>query len=153
MTQAQGALFVTTPTITARKTTSTGRAWLAGVLLTLGVLLAPTAVVAHWATVEITNNQQFVETLGPLAKDPVVQALIVDEVTGLIDDQVDISTATDSLLTGLGEALNLPQAAKDALGLVSGPVASGVTALIHNVVANVVASDAFQEAWTKTLTL
>ncbi|MBK5238275.1 MAG: hypothetical protein JJE28_04085 [Actinomycetales bacterium] len=144
---------MTTATTTARKTTNLGRAWLAGVLLTLGVLLAPTAVVGHWATVEITNTKQFVETLGPLAKNPAVQALIVDEVTGLINDQVDISTATDSLLTGLGDALNLPKAAKDALGLVSGPVASGVTALIHNVVANVVASDAFQEAWTKTLTL
>lgn len=144
---------MTIATTSIDKTTSIGRAWLAGVLLTLGVLLAPTAVVAHWATVEITNTQQFVETLGPLAKDPAVQALIVDEVTGLIDDQVDISTVTDSLLTGLGEALNLPKAAKEALGLVSGPVASGVTALIHNVVANVVASDAFQEAWTRTLTL
>lgn len=136
-----------------RQKRSTGRAWLAGVLVTLGVLLAPTAVVAHWATVEITNTQQFVNTLGPLAKNPAIQALIVDEVTTLIDDQVDISTATDSLLTGLGDALNLPKAAKDALGLVSGPVASGVTVLIHNVVANVVASDAFQAAWTKTLTL
>jgi len=149
----KGAPLVTATMTTARKTTSTGRAWLAGVLLTLGVLLAPTAVVAHWATVEITNTQQFVNTLGPLAKDPAVQALIVDEVTGLINDQVDISTATDSLLAGLGDALNLPKAAKDALGLVSGPIASGVTALIHNVVADVVASDAFQGAWTKTLTL
>ncbi len=138
---------------TSQKTTNLGRAWLAGVLITLGILLAPTAIVAHWATVEITNTQQFVETLAPLAKDPAVQELIVTEVTNLINDQVDIPTATDSLLTGLGDALNLPQAAKDALGLVSGPVASGVTALIHNVVAGVVASDAFQEAWTKTLTL
>jgi hypothetical protein len=153
----KGALLVTatltSPSTSTRKQRSIGRSWFAGVLLTLGVLLAPSAVIAHWATVEVTNTQQFVDTLGPLVKDPAVQALIVDEVTGLIDDQVDISNVTDSLLTGLGDALNLPDAAKEALGLVSGPVASGVTSLIRNVVANVVASDAFEEAWTKTLTL
>jgi len=144
---------MTTSTISARTPTNRSRAWLAGVLITLGVLLAPTAIVAHWATVEITNTKQFVDTLGPLIKDPAVQELIVTEVTGLINDQVDIPAVTDSLLSGLGEALNLPKAAKDALGLVSGPVASGVTTLIHNVVANVVSSDAFQQAWTRTLTL
>jgi hypothetical protein len=153
----KGALLViatlTSPSTSIRKQRSIGRSWFAGVLLTLGVLLAPSAVIAHWATVEVTNTQQFVDTLGPLVKDPSVQALIVDEVTGLIDDQVDISNVTDSLLTGLGDALNLPDAAKEALGLVSGPVSSGVTSLIRNVVANVVASDAFEEAWTKTLTL
>jgi hypothetical protein len=145
----QGGLHVSA----SKKTYSVGRAWLAGVLVTLGVVLAPGAIVAHWATTEITNTQQFVETLSPLADDPAVQKLIVTEVTRVINEKVDISTATDSLLTGLGDALNLPKAAKDALGLVSGPVASGVKTLISNVVANVVASDAFQEAWTKALTL
>ena len=142
-----------TTTTSTRSTAHTGRAWLAGVLITLGVLLAPTAIVAHWATVEITNTKQFVDTLGPLANDPAVQALIVTQVTELIDAQIDISAATDSLLGGLGEALNLPKQAKDALGLVSAPIASGVTALIHNVVGDVVASEAFQQAWDKTLTL
>jgi len=144
---------MTTTTTSTQTSTNTGRAWLAGVLITLGVLLAPTAIIAHWATVEITNTQQFVETLGPLADDPAVQALIVTQVTELIDAQVDISGATDSLLSGLGDALSLPKQAKDALGLVSGPIASGVTALIHNVVGDVVASDAFQQAWDKTLTM
>ena len=138
---------------TSLKKTSTGRAWLAGVLITLGILLAPTAIVAHWATTEITNTRQFVETLAPLAKNPAVQKVIIDQVTTVINDKLDISAATGSLLSGLGDALNLPSAAKDALGLVSGPVASGLKSLISNVVGDVVRSDAFEQAWTKTLTL
>jgi hypothetical protein len=130
---------------------SVGRAWLASILIIVGSVLTPVAVVAHWATAEITDTSRFVQTLAPLSKNPAVQQLIITQVTTAIDEQVDISKTTNSLLDGLGTALNLPDAAKKALGLVSDPIASGVKGLVNDVVTKVVTSDAFDAAWGKTL--
>ena len=136
-----------------KKSSTAGRAWLAGLLITVGVLITPTAIIAHWATTQVTNTERFVETLAPLASNPEVQNLIIDEVTTVIDEKVGIEDVTTSLLDGLGQALNLPPKAQDALDMVSAPIASGVKGLVHSVVEKAVTSPAFQKAWTKTLTL
>jgi hypothetical protein len=138
---------------TSTKKTNVGRAWLAGVLIVLGVVVTPAAILTHWATAQVTNTQRFVETLSPLASNPAVQNTVISEVTNAIDSQINIDDVTNSLLGGLGNALNLPDAAKKALGLVSNPLANGVKGLITDVVTKAVKSDAFQTAWTKTLTL
>jgi hypothetical protein len=132
---------------------SVGRAWLAGILIVLGVVVTPAAILTHWATAQVTNTQRFVETLSPLASNPAVQNTVITEVTNAIDSQINIDDVTNSLLGGLGSALNLPDAAKKALGLVSNPLANGVKSMITDVVTKAVKSDAFQTAWTKTLTI
>ena len=137
----------------SKKSYSVGRAWLAGLMITVGVLLTPTAIIAHWATTQVTDTARFVQTLSPLASNPDVQNLIIDEVTTVIDEKVGIEEVTTSLLTGLSEALNLPPKAQDALDMVAAPIASGVKGLVHSVVEKAVTSPAFQKAWTKTLTL
>lgn len=136
----------------AKKTTNVGRAWLSGIMIVLAVVLTPVAVLTNWATVQVSNEAQFVKTLSPLASNPAVQNTVIDSVTKAIDDQLDINQVTDSLLGGLGTALNLPPEAKKALGLVSNPIASGVQNLIHDVVTKAVQSDAFQKGWTEALT-
>ena len=132
---------------------SAGRAWLSAIALILAVALTPAAIVTHWATSEVTNTQRFVSTLSPLAKNPAVQETIIAEVTTVIDKQVDIKGVTESLFDGLGNALDLPDAAKKALGMLAAPAASGVEGLVQTLVTNVVKSDAFAQAWDKTLTL
>lgn len=137
----------------SKKSYSVGRAWLAGLMITVGILLTPTAIIAHWATTQVTDTARFVQTLSPLASNPDVQNLIIDEVTTVIDEKVGIEEVTNSLLSGLSEALNLPPKAQDALDMVAAPIASGVKGLVHSVVEKAVTSPAFQKAWTKTLTL
>ena len=132
---------------------SAGRSWLSAIALILAVALTPAAIVTHWATSEVTNTQRFVSTLSPLAKNPAVQETIITEVTTIIDEQVDIKGVTESLFDGLGNALDLPDAAKKALGMLAAPAASGVEGLVQTLVTNVVKSDAFANAWDKTLTL
>ena len=132
---------------------SAGRAWLSAVALILAVVLTPAAIVTNWATSEVTNTQRFVSTLSPLAKNPAVQETIITEVTNIVDKQVDIKGVTEDLFTGLGNALDLPDAAKKALGLMAAPAANGVEGLVHTLVSNVVKSDAFANAWDKALTL
>lgn len=130
-----------------------GLSWLSAILIIVGMVLTPAAVVSHWATSQVTNTENFVKTLSPLASNPAVQNVIIDEITGLIEEKVDVQSITESLFTGLGDALNLPDAAKQALGLVVDPLASGIEGMIKGLVEKAVKSDAFQQAWTKTLTL
>ena len=132
---------------------SAGRSWLSAIALILAVALTPAAIVTHWATSEVTNTQRFVSTLSPLAKNPAVQETIITEVTGIIEKQVDIKEVTSSLFEGLGNALDLPDAAKKALGLLAAPAASGIESMVQTLVSDVVKSDAFAQAWDKTLTL
>lgn len=133
--------------------TSAGRSWLSAIALILAVVLTPAAIVTHWATSEVTSTQRFVSTLAPLAKNPAVQETIITEVTTIIKKQVDIKDVTSSLFEGLGNALDLPDAAKKALGLLAAPAASGIESMVQTLVTDVVKSDAFATAWDKTLTL
>jgi hypothetical protein len=140
--------------VTTRKNTSgKGRSWLAGILLAIATLLLPTAIVGHWATVQITNSSQFVNSLSPLASNPAVQQLVTDKLATAVDDAIHIDDTTKNLVDGLGTALNLPPKLQESLNLLSTPIASGVQGLIHDTIAKVVAGPAFQKAWTATLTL
>ena len=54
----------------------TARRIIAAVLLILASILAPFAVGAHWAQRTLTDTQQFAQTVGPLADDPIVQQAV-----------------------------------------------------------------------------
>lgn len=151
--RVSATVVVMSATISAPIRTNRGRAWISGILIVLSIAVAPVAIVANWASNQVTNTELFVDTLGPLASDPTVQTAIVDQVTESIDDAVQIETVTDSIITGFSDALGLPESVKDALGMVSQPIASGVKAIVRQVVSDFVTSPAFQEAWTKVLTI
>lgn len=132
---------------------SVGRAWLAGIMIVLGVVLTPVAILTNWAAATVSDTQRFVATLSPLASNPTVQNTVINEVTNAINKQIDIPQITGSLVTGLGDALNLPAPAKQALGLVKDPIAAGVQGAIQDLVTKAVTSEAFQKGWTAALTL
>jgi hypothetical protein len=129
------------------------RSVVSGILLALAVLLTPLALVTNWAAVQVDNTQRFVDTLGPLASNPKIQELVITEVTNKLDETVDFAGTTSSLIDGLGSALSLPPSAKEALGLISDPLAAGVKGLVREAVGKAVTSEGFQAAWTQTLTI
>lgn len=139
--------------MTAPAASSRSRGVIAGILATVGLLLIPPAVMAHWATVQLVETERFVAALAPLADDPAVQDRIILEVTALVDEQIDISGVTADLLSGLGEAIDLSDRAQAALDLVSEPIAAGVRALVADVVADVVRSPEFSAAWASSVQL
>jgi hypothetical protein len=126
---------------------------MAGILLVIASLLLPTAIVGHWATTQISNGNQFVDSLAPLSANPDVQALIVDKLSTAIADQLHIDKTTENLVDGLSTSLKLSEPLKKTLDMLSAPLASGIEGLIKDTVTKVVASPAFQKAWTATLTL
>jgi hypothetical protein len=126
------------------------RAPVAAVLIVVGVLLAPVALVASVARVQLEDTETFVGALAPLASDPEVQALIVDESVAAIEAAVDLDALTAEVFDGIA-ALGLPPRASDALGLLAGPAAAGLRSLVHDGVTSVVESPAFAEVWERAL--
>ncbi|HEY5787332.1 MAG TPA: hypothetical protein VIT65_21420 [Microlunatus sp.] len=126
------------------------RAVLAVVLILLGVLLAPVAVVAGWAKWTLTDTDRFVATYAPLSSSPEVQAYVVDQVMAAVDAQVDLGGLTQQLVDGL-IALGTGPRATAALQTLQGTATDGLRSLIRDGVTEFVASDQFDDAWAESL--
>ncbi len=135
-------------TRTARPRASAGwwRGLLSAVMIVVATILVPTSVVATWTRIEMVSEDAFVATLAPLAHDPAVQAMVVDEITAAIDARVDFAAVTGDVFDGV-ESLGLPPRAAQALNLLRAPAAQGVQSLVDSAVERVVRSDAFAEVW------
>ena len=119
-------------------------------LLALATLLAPAAVVAGWARIQLTNPDTFVETFAPLADDPQVQAFVSDQVVTAINGAVDIPALTKDVFDGVAQ-LDLPPRAAAALQLLQAPATDGLQSLVSNGVNNVVRSEAFRDLFRQGL--
>ncbi len=129
-----------------------GRAWtvLATVLIIIGTLLAPVALAASWAKVQLADTDRFVSAFAPLASDPQVQAYITTQVVTLVEAQVDIPTLTSDVIDGI-ISLGTGPKATTALNSLKGVAATGLESLVSSTVANLVASDTFANVWTQAL--
>ncbi|HZD66647.1 MAG TPA: hypothetical protein VE152_11170, partial [Acidimicrobiales bacterium] len=110
------------------------RTLLAVILVVLGSILAPCALVSVWARNTVNNTDQFVATAGPLASDPTVQSAVANHVTNAIDAQVNVPALVAKALP--------PQAAT-----LAGPLSTGVKSFINTAVTKVVASPQFRTVW------
>lgn len=127
-----------------------GRTVAAVALVIIGLLLAPVAVISAWARLQLVDTDRFVATFAPLGEDPAVQAFIGDQVTDAIEEQVDIDQLTADVFEGI-KSLDLPPRAEDALTLLQGPAAQGLSSLLDQTVDRVVTSDAFEQVWATAL--
>lgn len=127
-----------------------GRTLLAAVLITLGALLAPVAVIATWTHVQLTDTERFVNGFAPLADDPAVQAVVTAQVVDVIGEQIDIPALTSDVIDGIID-LGTGERATRALELLKGPAAEGVQSLVTTVVTRFVESDAFADVWASAL--
>ncbi|MEY9952659.1 hypothetical protein [Leifsonia sp. EB34] len=123
---------------------------LAVVLIVIGAILAPVAVVASWAKVQLTDTDAFVATYAPLANDPGVQAYVTDETVKVIQQHVDIPQLTSQVIDGI-TGLGTGPVATRALEALKAPLAQGIVSLIQTTVGRFVASDAFAQVWQDAL--
>lgn len=126
----------------ARPARHHGRSFLAAVLLVLGCLLAPLAVVASWASDEVGHTDRYVATVAPLAADPDVQDAVAGRVTDALMTRLDLPT----LLADAAPA-DRPRLEK-ALGALGGTLEGAVRGFVHDQAKTVVASHAFETVWT-----
>ncbi|MET0479979.1 MAG: hypothetical protein ABWZ69_01345 [Mycetocola sp.] len=123
---------------------------LATVLIVLGAVLAPVALVASWTKTALTDTDRFVATYAPLAEDPQMQAYVTDQVVAVINEQIDIPGITSDVIDGITELGTGPRAT-EALQALKGPAASGMQTLVENAVTRFVQSDAFANVWATAL--
>lgn len=126
------------------------RTVLATVMIVLGVLLAPVAVVTGWAQWTLTDTDRFVATYAPLADDPAVQDYVVDQTMTLIDQKVDFDRLTADLVDGL-VSLGTGPRATSALRTLQGSVADGLRSQVRDGVTAFVSSEKFATAWSDAL--
>ncbi|MGH1549353.1 hypothetical protein ACRAWB_09345 [Leifsonia poae] len=123
---------------------------LATVLIVLGAILAPLAVVTSWAKVQLTDTDTFVATYAPLAHDPAVQAFVTDQAVKAVEDNVNIPQLTDQVIDGITGLGTGPVATK-ALDALKAPLSQGIVSLLQSTVQRFVASDAFAQVWQEAL--
>jgi hypothetical protein len=126
------------------------RAPLSAICIVLAAILVPVSIVAAWTRAELVDQESFVQTLGPLAADPHVQGVVIDQSMAAIDGAINIEGLTNSAFDGIAE-LGLPPRAAAAIDLLRAPAASGVRGLIEDGVTEVVESDAFVAVWERAL--
>jgi len=127
-------------------------AWtlLSTVVIVIGSLLAPVAVVSAWARVQLTDTEQFVAAYAPLAHSPAVKQFVADETSEAISASLDLPALTADVIDGL-IALGTPPRVTQALEALKGPAAAGIESLINSRVTSFVESPAFEKAWADAL--
>jgi len=135
-----------------RRAAHVGRSILAGVLVVLGLIVTPVALVVDFAQAQVTDTETFVAAYAPLAESPAVQEAITDAVTTAIDRSVDFEALTGGLVDGL-QQLELPRFVSSSLDLLRAPLVEGVNALVRWGVSSIVTSEWFPTVWEQTLRL
>jgi hypothetical protein len=121
------------------------------VLIVLGSILAPVAVIGVWAGNEVSDTGRYVATVEPLIHDPAIQNYLADQITTQITSHLDITGTIDQASAQLN-GKGLPKIS--SLLTTFGPqIASAVTGFIHSSVHSVVASKAAATIWVQANTV
>jgi hypothetical protein len=127
------------------------RAPVATILIVLGCVLAPVAVLGVWSANQVSDTSRYIANIEPLIHDPAVQRALTDKVTNEITSHLDVTGLTNqaaALLTdkGLNRVGTLLQS--------FGPsIASAVNGFIHDQVRKIVSSPQFANTWIRVNTV
>ncbi|KIE28820.1 membrane protein [Streptomyces sp. MUSC 125] len=118
--------------------------FLAAVLIVLGCVLAPLAVVAAWAADQVDDTDRYVATVAPLASNPDVQDAVANRITDAVMTHLDLPTL-------LSEAApqDRPRLEKALGGRLGDALESAVRSFVHSAAQTVVRSNAFKTVWTE----
>lgn len=117
------------------------------VLLVLACILAPLSATAVWASTQVSDTDQYVQTVAPLADDPAVQAQVANRVTDAVMESLDVEAFTRDALTTLSQQPNVPPRVAAALPGLAVPIANGVESFTHTQVTRLVQSPQFAAVW------
>jgi hypothetical protein len=114
----------------------TWRGLTAWVVLVVAAILFPIALTAFWGQKTLLDTDRYLETVGPLASDPTVQAAIADKVSATVTTQIQDSARLDELLN------DYPR-----LKPLLGPLTAGLGGFVHDQTLKIVQSDQFAQLW------
>ncbi len=119
-----------------------GRWTAACVLLLVGALVGVLAVVAVYIKSEVLDTESYVQTVSPLAEDPVVRQAVATRLTQEVITRADVAGIADDLAKRL-VAQGAPQRVEDLVG----PAVSGLTSFLHNEIYKLLGTPQFQQIW------
>ncbi|WP_406438562.1 hypothetical protein OHB00_27675 [Streptomyces sp. NBC_00631] len=118
------------------------RSLLAILLILLGCLLAPLAVVASWAADQVGDTDRYVSTVAPLASDTDVQNAVANRATDALMSHLDLP----ALLADVAPA-DRPRLQQALGGRLGDALEGAVRSFVHDKARQVAASDAFRTFW------
>jgi hypothetical protein len=127
------------------------RSIVAIVLIVIGCVLAPIAVVGVWAGNQITNTDRYVATVEPLIHDPAIQNVLTQRITNEIVNQLNITGTVDQAATQL-QSRGLTRISS-LLSSFGPQINSAVTNFIQSTVHTVISSQAMATAWVQVNTV
>ena len=149
--RAQTAKLSRQQAATPRRKRIGWRAPVATVLIVLGCVLGPVAVLGVWAGNEVSDTGRWVATVEPLIHDPAIQNVLTDKITEQITSQLNLTGTIDQASAQL-DSRGLPRIS--SLLKTFGPqIASAVTGFIHTAVHRFVSSPAVARIWIQVNTV
>jgi len=121
------------------------RAAVAVLLIVLGCVVAPVAVLGVWAGNEVSDTGRWVATVQPLIEDPAIQNVLTDKITNQITSRLDL-TGTVKQASAQLKSKGLTRVSS-LLTTFSPQITSAVTGFIHSTVHSVISSQAMAKAW------
>jgi hypothetical protein len=115
------------------------------VLIVLGCILAPVAVVASWASLEVSNTDRYVATVEPLIHDPAIQNYLTAEITDQITSRLNVTSVVNQAAAQLNSK-GLTRVGS-LLSQFGSQIASSVNSFIYSTVHSVVSSPQFATIW------
>jgi hypothetical protein len=119
-----------------------GRWTAACVLLLVGALVGVLAVVAVYLRSEVLDTDHYVQTVSPLAQDPVVREAVATRLTQEVITRTDIQGIANDLAQRL-VSQGAPKRVEDLVG----PAVSGLTSFLHNEIYKLLGTPQFQQVW------
>ena len=118
------------------------------VLLVLGCVLAPVAVATSWAKNLVVDQQAYLDTVDPLATNPVIINAAETRAVKAIDDAITSLNLADKLGNEL-QSLGLPPKLATLASTFAPLLRTQITDVITTVVDRVLTSEEFQNVWTQ----
>ena len=120
------------------------------VLIVLGCILGPVAVLGVWAGNEVSDTGRWVATVEPLIHDPAIQNVLTDRITQEITSRLNITGTVDQAAAQLNDrGLTRISSLLDSFGP---QIASAATGFIHSTVHRVVSGPRVAKLWVQVNT-
>jgi len=121
------------------------------VLIVLGCIVGPVAVLGVWAGNEVSDTGRWVATVEPLIHDPAIQNVLADKITAAVTSQLDLTGTINQASAQLNDR-GLPRLS--SLLKTFGPqITSAVTGFIHSTVHKIVSGPRVANLWVQVNTV
>ena len=121
------------------------------VLIVLGCILGPVAVLGVWAGNEVSDTGRWVATVEPLIHDPAIQNVLTDKITAEITNRLNVTGTIDQASAQLNDrGLTRISSLLNSFGP---QIASSVTGFIHSTVHRVISGPRVAKLWVRVNTV